>query len=89
MELSHYLQWRLDIKNLVQSKAWLLKNYHLQPSEVEKMPVWEWQLFVDEISRMIKEEEEERKKQEKKYQSQYKQPSFKTPSISGVPKIKY
>lgn len=86
MELSHYSQWKLDIKNLVQNKAWLLKNYHLQPSEVDRMAVWEWLEFIDAINELNKQEKYEREKEEKKYNQKFKTPKMPTPSI---PKIKY
>ena len=90
MELSHYFQWKLDIKNLVQSKAWLLKNYHLQPSEVNNMDLWEWQLLIDEINDLNKHEQKEQKEQESKYKEQYKMPSMKLPQgMPKVPNIKY
>ena len=87
MDLSHYFQWKLDIRSLVRSKAWLVKNFHLQPSEIDKMDMWEWNYFIDDINEMVKREEEQHNKEEAKYKSSFKIP--KSPTIPKVSSIKY
>lgn len=49
--------------NLIKVKAILAKEFHIQPSEIDKMPAWEYELFMKEINNSVK-EENERNKQE-------------------------
>ena len=48
--------FKIDIKNYIQIKAILAKQFHIQPSELDNMPVWEYEIFVGEINDMVKEE---------------------------------
>ena len=41
----------------------LAKEFHIQPSELEIMPAWEFELFVKELNNIVK-EENDRQKQE-------------------------
>lgn len=71
---------------MVRNKVNLAKNFNIQPSEIDKMDVWEYELFVEEVNNYIKEESKEREKQEQKYDKQYKMPKasdYKTPSMSS------
>ena len=49
--------------NFIKMKAILSKEFHIQPSEVDNMPAWEYELFIKEINALVK-EENERNKQE-------------------------
>ena len=49
--------------NFIKMKAILSKEFHIQPSEVDNMPAWEYELFIKEINTLVK-EENERNKQE-------------------------
>ena len=49
--------------NLIKIKAIFAKEFHIQPSEVDNMPVWEYELFTKELNELVK-EENERNKQE-------------------------
>ena len=49
--------------NLIKTKAILAKEFHIQPSEIDNMSVWEYELFSMEINNAVK-EENERNKQE-------------------------
>jgi hypothetical protein len=42
--------------SFVKVKATLAKQFHIQPSEIDQMPMWEYEFFVDHIQEMIKEE---------------------------------
>lgn len=41
----------------------MAKEFHIQPSELEQMPAWEYELFMKEINAAVK-EENDRNKQE-------------------------
>ena len=55
--------FKIDIINFIKAKAILSKEFHIQPSELELMPAWEYELFIKEINNAVK-EENERNKQE-------------------------
>lgn len=55
--------FKIDIINFVKVKATLAKEFHIQPSELELMPAWEYELFVKEINDIVKEENERNKKE--------------------------
>lgn len=93
--------WQIDIRNLIKSKAILLKEFHISPLEIDKMKYWEYEMILDELSALIKEEND---KQEKTMQhsdpqsimNKYKigniqkfaQPNPKSLTIPNVPKLK-
>lgn len=56
IEVSIMYLFKIDIKNYIQIKAILAKQFHIQPSELDNMPVWEYEIFVGEINDMVKEE---------------------------------
>lgn len=53
--------WMINIENLVTNKVHLAKNFHIQPSEVDKMPMWEYEMFMKTLNEVV---DEENKKQE-------------------------
>lgn len=55
--------FKIDIINFIKVKAILAKEFHIQPSELEQMPAWEYELFMKEINNAVK-EENDRNKQE-------------------------
>jgi hypothetical protein len=71
----------------------LCKEFHLQPSEIDIMPFWEYSMFIDELNDRLKDENKKNEEQEKKYDinsyksqmNKYKPPSnfsnFKMPKI--------
>ena len=59
--------WRINVVNLVQIKASLAKNFHIQPSEIDKMPMWEYEMFIEEVNNQVKEENEKQQSEMDKY----------------------
>ena len=55
--------FKIDIMNFIKVKAILAKEFHIQPSELDAMPAWEYELFMKEINNAVK-EENDRNKQE-------------------------
>ena len=86
--------------NFISTKAILAKEFHLSPSEFDNMPAWEYELFMKEINRAVKEENERNKQEMDKAgindAKKYSNPSYinkmqkgmipKMPSIS-IPNI--
>lgn len=66
MEFAIIRLWQINITNLIQIKAALSKNFHIQPSELNIMPYWEYEMFVDELNRQVKEENDKQEADMKK-----------------------
>lgn len=47
--------------SLIKSKAILSKNFHIQPSEVDMMPMWEYELYLKQLNELVEEENEKHK----------------------------
>lgn len=100
MASSLYSQFQINIENLVRNKVALVRNFHIQPSEIDRMPYWEYEYFTKFANEMIEEENKQQKEGNEDYSmdamerksnsmmrnasSQFKMP--KMPSIS-TPKI--
>lgn len=57
----------IDVLNLIETKAALAKNFHIQPSELDRMPYWEYEMFRDSINEQVKEENDRQQKEMDKY----------------------
>lgn len=57
----------IDISNLIELKAVLAKNFHIQPSEIDQMPYWEFELFRDSINKQVQDENDRQQKEMDKY----------------------
>lgn len=91
---------RIDLLHLIQIKAGLAKNFHIQPSEIDQMAMWEYELFIKYLNDAIKEENEQQEKEMGKYKIEdykkmadpsrmnknFQQP--KMPSMPSMPSIK-
>jgi hypothetical protein len=73
MESSIYSLFKVSIENLVQNKVVICKNFRIQPSELMRMPYWEYELTIKECERIAEEEKKKHEEQEGKY---------RTPSMS-------
>ncbi len=52
---------------MIQIKASLAKNFHIQPSEIDRMPMWEYEMFIQEMNKQVKEENEKQQSEMDKY----------------------
>lgn len=59
----------LDIERLIQVKVSLAKQFHIQPSEIDKMPVWEYEMFMKVLNEEIRAENEKQEKEYGKYKN--------------------
>lgn len=55
--------WRIDVLELIKLKAAIAKQFNIQPSEIDRMPYWEYSYFVQYINDMVKEENKQQEKQ--------------------------
>ena len=59
--------WRMDLVEYIKIKAALAKQFHIQPSELENMPFWEYEIFIKQINALVKDENDQQKAQMDKY----------------------
>ena len=80
--------FHIDVVQLIRIKATLAKEMHIQPSEVDSMAYWEYEIWLGEIQSQVKEQNDSQEKEMKQYNiDQYKNPSKmmpKTPSFGSV-----
>lgn len=57
----------LNVMDLVKTKAALSKNFHIQPMEIDAMPMWEYELYIEALNALVKEENEKHKKDSEQY----------------------
>lgn len=93
--------FRIDLMNYIKVKSILAKEFHIQPSEIDKMPAWEYELFMKEINQAVKEDNDRNKKEMEKagldkidkmnnpgyMQSMQNKYTPKMPSIPSMPKL--
>lgn len=59
--------FQIDINVLIINKVQLAKNFHIQPSEIDKMVMWEYEMFMKEMNEIVKKENKEQKTEMDKY----------------------
>lgn len=67
IEYSIFALWKIDIVNLINTKAGLIKNFSLPPSELDRMPMWEYEMLIRSLNEFIKEENDQNKSEMEKY----------------------
>lgn len=66
IESAIFNMFKIDIVNLIKIKVSLAKEFHIQPSEIDKMVFWEYELFMKELNISVK---EDNKRQEKEMEN--------------------
>lgn len=56
--------WSIDVRNLVQNKFIICREYHIQPSEIDRMYMFEYEYMIEDIKKYNKQQEDQRKKDE-------------------------
>jgi len=69
--------WSIDVRNLVQNKFVICREYHIQPSEIDRMYMFEYEYLLEDIKKYNKQQEEQRKKDEQKH-------NYKTPNMNQM-----
>jgi hypothetical protein len=67
IEFAIFSLWKIDIMNFVKTKATLSKEFRIQPTEVDKMPMWEYELFLQHLNNLVKDDNENQQNEMKKY----------------------
>lgn len=68
---------------MVRNKLTICKNYHVQPSEVDILPFFEYEWMLGGINDDIEREQEEQKKQEQNQSSMPSMPNFNMPDLNN------
>lgn len=97
MEYALYSLWKINVLELIRIKASLSKQFHIQPSEIDKMSYWEYEYYVRYINDLVKEENKEQQSQmDKAGVSKYTNPKNinkmtnpKMPSMPKIPNMKF
>jgi len=76
MESVLYSIWQVDIRSLVRNKLYICKEYHIQPSEIDRMVYFEYEYILEDIQKEQKEQEKRNKEQEKQYGNIGKMPNY-------------
>lgn len=67
MENMVFALWKINIVENIRMKASLAKNFHIQPSEIDKMMYWEYEMFIDALNNIMKDENDAQQKEMDKY----------------------
>ena len=73
MEQALYLLWRVNLRNLVKNKLYICREWHIQPSEIDKMIYFEYEQMLKDIQEFNKEQEKQNKQEQKQYNSMMNQ----------------
>lgn len=60
-----YAPFRIDSEQMFKNFLYICKDYHIQPSEINQMPYYQYELYLEEIKVIQKQQEKENEKQEK------------------------
>ena len=88
MESAVYSIYKVSVVNSVRNSLFICREYHIQPSEILRMPYWIYEEYLANIKDIQKKEEKEQKDQDKRYNSMIpKMPSMPKMSAPVMPKI--
>ena len=60
-----YAPFRIDTEQMMKNFLYICKDYHIQPSEINQMPYYQYEIYLEEIKAIQKQQEKENEKQEK------------------------
>ena len=72
MDQALYSLLRVNLKNLAKSKLYICRDWHIQPSEIDKLPYYEYEWMIEYINEDYKEQEKRSKEEQKQYDSMKK-----------------
>ena len=88
MESAVYSIYKVSVVNSVRNSLFICREYHIQPSEILRMPYWIYEEYLANIKDIQKKEEKEQKDQDKRYNSMMpKMPSMPKMAAPAMPKI--
>lgn len=94
MVSSIYSLFKVDIRNLVLNKVHICRHWHIQPSEIERLSYWEYEMMMKEINDTMKKENKEQEEENGKYStkgiermSKNMTPKIPTVNMPPLPKL--
>lgn len=87
MEFAVFSMFRVDIRNLVKNRLYIAKDFNIQPSEIARMPYYEYEFLLEDIKEFVEEEKKRNKEQEDKYGNMNPSSMLKSAQKS-IPSIK-
>ena len=72
MDQALYLMFRANIRNLVKNKLSICREWHIQPSELDRLPYFEYEQILDEVNEVAKEQAKKNEEEQKRYNSMQK-----------------
>ncbi len=57
----------INLENLIKNKIYIAKEYHIQPSEIDRLPFYEYEIYLEQLNIIAKKQEEENKRQQEEY----------------------
>jgi len=67
-----YAPFRVTSEQMFKNQLYICKDYHIQPSEIDRMPYYQYELLLEEIKAIQKQQEKENEKQQKEQQQMSK-----------------
>ena len=87
MEFAVFSMFRVDIRNLLKNRLYIAKDFNIQPSEIARMPFYEYEFLLEDIKEFAEEEKKKNKEQEDKYGNMNPSSMLKSAQRS-IPSIK-
>lgn len=88
MESAVYSMYKVSVVNSVRNSLYICKEYHIQPSEILRMPYWIYEEYLANIKDIQKQEEKQQKERDKQQSSMTpKMPSMPKMSMPSMPKV--
>ena len=50
--------FKINLENLVKTKIYISKEFHIQPSEIDKLPYYEYEMYLEQMNLIAKQQEE-------------------------------
>lgn len=63
LEYNIYQLFKINVSNVIKIKASLSKEFHLSPLDLDKMPMWEYEMYMEELQNLIQEENDRNQEQ--------------------------
>lgn len=67
LDYAVYKMFTIDLVNLIQIEVAMCKQFHFSPFELEKLPMWQYEIFMECMNKSVKEENDATQKQMDQY----------------------
>lgn len=63
LEYVIYQLFKINVTNVIKIKASLSKEFHLSPLDLDQMPMWEYEMYMEELQNLVQEENDRNQEQ--------------------------